>query len=142
MTFIHSPNRSDIAIIAAVGEADVLDADRLVERGIEWNPAEAGNIGFDPGVRGLSADDFFDTCTGFGGTARDQVTGDVARRNSPRAQYGDQKVREILTDAGAGVERVDDGRFDLRGALLITETGVDLMGRGFGEISVSGQRSG
>ncbi len=52
----------------------------------------------------------------------------------PRVRnIADQQVREILTDAGARVECVDDGGLDLRGALLITEAAVDLMGGGFGK---------
>ncbi len=87
MSFIHPANRSDIAVIASVGEADVLDADGLVERGIEGSPAEAGNIRFDPGVRGLPTDDFFDARAWFGSAARDKVAGNVTRRNAAGSQY-------------------------------------------------------
>lgn len=108
VTFVNASDGSDVAVIAAVGDADVAKSDGISECGIEADPSRVGSEDFSPGVRCLSPDDFFLLGIRFCGAAGDQIAGNVARGKSAHAHDSEQKMREILADTGAQCERIDD----------------------------------
>ena len=59
VSVIDAAHRGDIAIVAAVGHANVPQAYGLSQRGIEACPAGLREEHFRPGMGGLAADDFF-----------------------------------------------------------------------------------
>jgi hypothetical protein len=78
-TFIYAADRRYVAVVAAVGDADMAKFDRFAESGIEAEPAAAWQENFRPRVRSLASDDFFlfgPLC----GIATYQITGDIASR--------------------------------------------------------------
>ncbi len=133
VAFVDAADGSDIAIVAAVGDADVAQSDGISERGIKADPSCVRSENFGPCVRGLAADDFFLLGVGFGGAARDEIAGNVARGKSAHADDAEEQVREILADSGAKGEGIDNGGIHASGAFHVTETIVDQIGGGLGE---------
>ena len=84
--FVDAANRGNVAVVAAVGYADVAEFDGEAECGIEANPALAGKEDFCPGVGGLAADDFFLFGSG-AGAAADQIARDIARGQAAHSNY-------------------------------------------------------
>lgn len=99
-TFIHPANGRNVAVVTAIGNADVTKLDGLAESGIETDPAVARQKYFGPSVRSLAADDFLLFVACFR-AARDDIAGDVARGEAAHAHNAEQKMSEILADAGA-----------------------------------------
>ena len=102
-TFIYAANRGYVAVIAAVGDADMAEFDRFAESRIEAEPAAARQENFHPRVRSLAPDDFF-LFGALCGVATHKITRDIAGRQTAHAHDSDQEMREILTDTGAQSE--------------------------------------
>lgn len=99
-TFIYAANWGYIAVIAAVGDADVAKFDRFAESGIEAEPAAARQKNFRPRVRSLASDNFF-LFRALCGVATHKIAGDIAGRQAAHSRDSDQEMREILTDTRA-----------------------------------------
>src|SRR5277367_1803996 len=110
MPAIDTSDRSDVAIIAAVGDANMTKTNLLSKCRIERKPLAISREDFYPGVRGLAADHFF--LLRFRGfrEARDQITGDVARGNTLQAYDAQEYVGEILANAHTERERICNRR--------------------------------
>src|SRR5689334_18383290 len=99
MTLIHAPDRRDVAIVPAVGDANVLEPDRLPQRRIQAKPTRARNEHFRPGMRGLAADHFLHAGPWLSGSPRHQVSGYISRGETRTPQNSEQNMREVLTHA-------------------------------------------
>ena len=101
LPFVHSANRSDIAVVSSVGDANVSRPNRLAGSGIERHPASVRHEDFGPRMRSLPADHTFLFRIERNSAARNQISRDVAPRNPPHPRDAEQQMREILADARA-----------------------------------------
>src|SRR5208282_5342570 len=108
MPLVNAANWSDVAIISPVGDADVSQTDWLAQRGVESHPAAVRHEDFRPCVRSLAADDVLLLRIRGGSAAGNQISGNVASRNSAHPHDAKQQVREILADACANGKRILD----------------------------------
>ena len=112
---VGSPRWRHVGVIAAHRDADMALAGQDVVGRIETDPAQARQVGFDPGVGGVVLRAVLALLV------MEEIAGDVARGHAPAARDGDHDMREILTDAAALAERVIDRRMHFGNAGLIGE---------------------
>jgi len=96
--FIYSANGRNVAVVAAISDANVAKLDGHAERGVETDPTIARQKNLGPGMRSLASDDFF-LLVAWSSAAGDEIAGDVARGQTAHADNTEQKVSEILADA-------------------------------------------
>src|SRR5437773_5423594 len=89
--------RADVAVVATVGDGDVVHGGQEIVCRVEVHPAELGTVHREPGVRSVRARQPFLAFQRAGA----QVAAHVARGQAERAQARDGEMREVLADAAA-----------------------------------------
>src|SRR5208283_5651668 len=108
------------------------------QRGIQRHPSSIGDIRFGPSVGSLAPDNLFQLGLGILLVLRHEVTRYVARRNSTLAQDTQQKMREVLADAGSQLQGIRDRRVHVSCAFHVLEALMDQVGSSLRE---SGDRA-
>ena len=101
MAFVHPANRSHIAVIASIRDANMLQTQRLSQRRIKTYPARIRQVNFSPGMGCGSPDNFLQFGVGRRRAFGNQVPGDISRGQASFADHSQQQVREILADPRA-----------------------------------------
>src|SRR5712671_1474114 len=120
----HAAQRRYVAEVPSPADDDVVGTHAHIVGRVEIDPAEGWTEHGHPGVRSVRAD-VGRVCAGRRqGT---EVAADVSRCQTPRTQTPDHDVREILTYALAGLERLDGGSTDGGAAGRVFEFPVNLV---------------
>ena len=101
MPFVNTAHRRHIAVITTVGDANMLQAERLSQRRIQSYPSGIGQIDFRPGMRGIPSDHFLQFGVGRRRAFRNEVAGNISRRKPSLAHHAQQEVREVLANSRA-----------------------------------------
>src|SRR5450631_2989454 len=99
----HAAQGRDVAEVAAPGQRDVILAEHAVVGGIEIQPAERRTVHGNPGMRGIPADRRFAPSA-----HGSYIAADVARSQSRRTYAADHEMREVLANAAAALEHIDN----------------------------------
>lgn len=97
-------DRSDVAIIAAVADADMIEVWEGSVGRIESFPPDLGDVELDPGVGGIRSGTRF-TCRG--SVSCVDVTANITSGYGQKAGHGDEEVRKILADASFCAEDIE-----------------------------------
>ena len=117
--FVGAARRRHVGVVAADRSADVALRRHDVIGRVEPDPAEAGQIGLDPGMARILARAILALA------AVMQIARHIARRHAPASRHRDHDVGEVLAHPAPGLERVVDRRMDLGDAHLIVEGAME-----------------
>ena len=121
----NASRRAHVVVISSPRQRDVTVARHQAIRGIKLHPARAGHENADPRMRCICAGKPF--CSRWGKSH--QISTDVSRRKSQRAQAADLQMGEILADALARTKNFLHRRIDFRGARQKFELLVNALGQ-------------
>ncbi len=127
---VGAPRGRHVGIVATDRGADVALAGQNVVGGIQADPAEAGQVGLEPGMGGVVGRAVQPAA------AVIEIARDVARRDAPGPRDRDHDVGEVLADAAPPLQRHLDRRGGVGDAGLVFEgivdRGAEMLERGQG----------